>query len=270
MGIFNRTLLILILWSLGQAGAQTPPHLRTPFIEDWGQVKPETLERQAKAFAGTFFIEGPGDRKEIALTFDDGPSDDTPALLDLLKKENVKVTFFWQGQNVLQYPEIVRRALAEGHVLANHSFSHPNLSKMEDGGMWWDYQMERTQQAFQKVAGFQPAMMRPPYGFLNDKQIKSLRDKGMTAILWSVDSADWFHIWQNSQDEMASSKIEAVIKQYIHPEAIVLMHDSGGRGRKPTIMATKALIPYLRQQGYGFTTVDRLLNIPVRQAISGE
>jgi peptidoglycan/xylan/chitin deacetylase (PgdA/CDA1 family) len=246
------------------AYAQTPPRLRTPFVENWGQIPPAVLDRQAKEFAGTYFLEGPGDRKEIAFSYDDGPSLDTPALLDLLKKENVKVTFFWQGSQIEQFPDTVRRALAEGHTLANHSYNHPDLSKLEDGGVWWKDQLEKTQLAYQKVVGFQPSMMRPPYGFLSDTQIKSLQSKGMKAILWSVDSADWFHIYQNKMDELASNAIENVIRQYIHPEAIVLMHDSGGRGRKPTIMATARLIPELRKQGYQFTTVDKLLNIPAK------
>ncbi|WP_051534558.1 polysaccharide deacetylase family protein [Deefgea rivuli] len=244
--------------------AQTPPRLRTPYIEAWNQLPPAEMERQAKAFPETFFIEGPGDRKEIALTYDDGPSEDTPALLDLLKQQQVKATFFWQGQNVLKYPEIVKRALAEGHVLANHSFNHPNLTELPADNAWWDQQLAKTQQAYQKVVGFQPSMMRPPYGFLGDAQIKALKDKKMQAILWSVDSADWFHTYQNSVDEVASGKIVSVVLQYIHPEAIVLLHDAGGRGRKPTIMASATLIPQLKQQGYRFTTVDKLLNIPAK------
>lgn len=259
-------IVIGVLVSASIANAQTPPRLRTPFVENWGQIPPAVLDRQAKEFAGTYFLEGPGDRKEIAFTYDDGPSLDTPALLDLLKKENVKVTFFWQGSQIEQFPETVRRALAEGHTLANHSYNHPDLSKLEDGGVWWQDQLEKTQQAYQKVVGFQPAMMRPPYGFLNDSQIKSLQGKGMKAILWSVDSADWFHTHQNKMDELASNAIENVIRQYIHPEAIVLMHDSGGRGRKPTILATSRLIPELKKQGYQFTTVDKLLNIPAKLA----
>jgi peptidoglycan/xylan/chitin deacetylase (PgdA/CDA1 family) len=246
--------------------AQTPQRLRTPVIDNRGQISAATLERQAQQFPRTFYLEGAGDKKEIAFTFDDGPSADTVALLDVLKKENVKATFFWQGKNVLLHPEVVKRALDEGHVLGNHSFNHPNLSKMEEDALWWGSQLQKTQQAFQKVAGFQPAMMRPPYGFLTDSQIGKLKERGMTAILWSVDSADWYHTWQSSANDVASGKIEAVIKQYVHPEAIVLMHDDGGRGRQPTVMAVKALIPALREQGYRFTTVDQLLGIPAKLA----
>ena len=265
----QKTALLACLILLGtQAIAQSPPRLRTPFVEGWDQVPPEKLAQQASDFPATFFLEGPGERKEIALTYDNGPSADTPALLDVLKKHNVKATFFWLGNAIEQHPDIVKRAHAEGHTLANHSFSHPRLMKLEDGNNWWTYQIEKTQQAYQKVLGFQPSLMRPPYGFLSDAQVKFLAQKNMQAILWSVDSADWYHTHKNSVDDIASAKIEDVIKKYIHPEAIVLLHDAGGRGRKPSIMATERLIPELKQQGYRFTTVDQLLNIPAKLAPS--
>ncbi|WP_052190471.1 polysaccharide deacetylase family protein [Chitinibacter sp. ZOR0017] len=244
--------------------AQTPPRLRTPVVENQGQVSAAQLEGQAQRFPQTFFLEGPGDRQVVALTFDDGPSLDTPALLDTLKKEGVKATFFWQGQNVLAHPEIVRRAVAEGHTVANHSFSHPNLSKMEEGGFWWDLQLAKTQSAFQQVVGFQPALMRPPYGFLNDGQIKALQARSVHAILWSVDSADWYHTWKISNESLASAQIHEVVAQYLHPEAIVLLHDSGGRTRRPTVAAVQTLIPAIRAKGYQFVTVDQLLKVPAK------
>ncbi len=273
MNIFKSFIVTsnLILLSVATY-AQTPPHLRTPFVENWEQVPPAKLAQQAKDFPNTFYLEGPGDRQEIALTFDDGPSADTPALLDLLKKENIKATFFWQGSQIEKYPDIARRAYAEGHTLANHSYNHPRLIPLENGNAWWTQQIEKTQTVYQKVLGIQPSMMRPPYGFLSDSQVQFLQQKNMAAILWSVDSADWFHTYKNSNNDNAAAKITSVIQEYIHPEAIVLMHDSGGRGRKPTIMAVTQLIPELKKQGYSFTTVDRLLDIPplLKQEISSQ
>lgn len=265
--MFGKIRLVFVLVAILSTSisvAQTPARLRTPVVENRGQVSAAELERQARQLPNAFYLEGPGERKQLALTFDDGPSEDTAALLDVLKQENVKATFFWQGQNVLQYPQLVKRAIAEGHTLANHSFNHPNLTKLEADQQWWTEQIQKTQAAFEKVAGFQPALMRPPYGFIHDSQVQALQQQGIKTILWSVDSADWYHIWQNSVDTAASAQIESVIKQYVHPEAIVLLHDAGGRGRKPTVMAVKALIPQLRQQGYSFTTVDQLLNIPAK------
>jgi peptidoglycan/xylan/chitin deacetylase (PgdA/CDA1 family) len=253
-----------LVWMTTQAIAQSPPRLRTPFVEGWDQVPPAKLAQQASDFPQSFFLEGPGERKEIAFTFDDGPSADTAALLDLLKKENVKATFFWQGSQIEKYPELARRAYVEGHTLANHSYNHPRLIPLEGENQWWKQQIEKTQNVYQNILGFQPSMMRPPYGFISDSQIQFLQQKKMYAILWSVDTADWYHTHKNGFDEIAASKIVNVVQDYIHPEAIVLMHDSGGRGRKPTIMAVAQLIPELKMQGYRFTTVDQLLNIPAQ------
>lgn len=260
------TLLLMLglIFFAAQAIAQSPPRLRTPIVEGWDQVPSAKLAQQASDFPKSFFLEGPGDRKEIALTFDDGPSRDTAALLDLLKKENIKATFFWQGSQIERFPELARRAYAEGHTLANHSYNHPRLIPLEDGNQWWTQQIEKTQAIFQNVLGFQPSMMRPPYGFISDQQVQNLQQKKMFTILWSIDTADWYHTHKNSVDEMAAAKIAGVLQDYLHPEAIVLMHDAGGRGRQPTIMAVAQLIPELKKQGYRFTTVDRLLDIPAQ------
>ncbi|XZG69669.1 polysaccharide deacetylase family protein [Chitinibacteraceae bacterium HSL-7] len=264
MHLIRHTLLCTILaLATTPLLAETPGKLRTPVIANWGQIPADTLDKQAAAFPDTFYLEGPGSRKLIALTYDDGPGEATPALLDLLKKHGVKATFFWQGANVEAHPDLVKRALAEGHTLANHSYSHPNLSEMADDS-WWTSQIARTQQAFQQVAGFQPALMRPPYGFLTDDQIKSLKSRGMRAILWSVDTADWYHTHTAFAQEIARDRIADVVRTYVHPEAIVLMHDSGGYTRKPSVDATALLIPELKKKGYAFTTVDRLLNVSAK------
>jgi peptidoglycan/xylan/chitin deacetylase (PgdA/CDA1 family) len=244
--------------SLPSAWAGTPQTVRTPFVENWGQVPLATLERQAKAYEGTFYLEGLGQKPVVALTYDDGPSQDTAALLDVLKKYNVKATFFWLGSSIEKYPEIAKRALAEGHTLANHSYNHPNLSEMPSD-TWWTAQLAKTQQIYQSVLGIKPTLMRPPYGFLLDSQVLALKERGMKAILWSVDTADWFHTHSIRNDDAASQKIASMVTQYVHPEAIILMHDAGGRGRVPTVLATDMFIPQLKKKGYSFVTVDQLI-----------
>lgn len=264
----QRTAISLLIASFSlvmtQAIAQSPPRLRTPIVEGWDQVPAAKLAQQASDYPSSFFLEGPGDKKEIALTFDDGPSADTAALLDALKKENVKATFFWQGSQIKKFPDLARRAHAEGHTLANHSYNHPRLIPLEADQQWWTQEIGKTQQVYQDVLGFQPSMMRPPYGFISDQQVEFLQAKGMMTILWSIDTADWYHTHKNSIDDIAATKIADVIREYLHPEAIILLHDSGGRGRKPSIIAVEQLIPELKKQGYRFTTVDRLLNVPAK------
>ncbi|QLG87562.1 polysaccharide deacetylase family protein [Chitinibacter bivalviorum] len=254
-----------LLFSVSLVSAATPQTVRTPFVENWGQVPLATLERQAKTFEGTYYLEGLGNSKVVALTYDDGPSKDTPALLDVLKKNNVKATFFWLGSNIEKHPDIAKRALAEGHTLGNHSYNHPNLSDLQ-GDTWWTDQLAKTQDVYRKVLGVQPKLMRPPYGFLRDAQIEALKAHEMKAILWSVDTADWYHTHTIKNDLEASQKIAGIVNQYVHPEAIILMHDAGGRGRVPTLMATELFIGQLKSQGYGFVTVDQLIKTDVAKA----
>ena len=105
----------------------------------------------------------------IAMTFDDGPSpDNTTRLLDILKQRNIKVTFFMIGPNVVAHPEIARRALAEGHEIGNHSWTHPQLSKLSD--LRVAEEITKTQEAIKNACGFTPTLLRPPYGAITKRQ----------------------------------------------------------------------------------------------------
>src|SRR5947199_2655030 len=107
----------------------------------------------------------------IAMTFDDGPSAKlTPKLLDLLAAHHIKATFLLIGENTAEYPDIVAREVQEGHEVANHSWSHPNLGKMSDDGVRG--QLRKTDAAIQSAAGIRPTLMRPPYGSISVRQKK--------------------------------------------------------------------------------------------------
>src|SRR5438270_8314059 len=129
-------------------------------------VAPQTGEKPkltATAEPGITFdwvhVDGP----YVAMTFDDGPSAKlTPKLLDLLAAHHIKATFFLIGQNVGEYPDIVAREMREGHVVANHSWSHPNFGKMSDEGI--RSQLRRTDDTIRSATGNRPTLMRPPYG----------------------------------------------------------------------------------------------------------
>jgi peptidoglycan/xylan/chitin deacetylase (PgdA/CDA1 family) len=127
----------------------------------------------------------------IALTFDDGPDKKlTPELLDLLAKHHIKATFFVLGQLVTENPEIVARAVREGHEIGNHSWSHPNFLKMSDEGV--RKQLRQTDDAIKQATGSRPTLMRPPYGNLNTRQKNWVHDEfGYRIILWDVDPFDW-------------------------------------------------------------------------------
>lgn len=123
-----------------------------------------------------------------ALTFDDGPSLNTPALLDMLDSYGIKATFFLLGQNVRYYPEIVRRIQAEGHEIGNHTWSHPNLRILS-----FDRQQEELHATDEllRSLGVTALYMRPPYGNFDERTVQIADDLGVDIILWSLDSRDW-------------------------------------------------------------------------------
>src|SRR5215212_4043571 len=127
----------------------------------------------------------------IAMTFDDGPSATlTPKLLDLLAAHHIKATFFVIGENVAEHPEIVARAAQEGHEIANHSWSHPNLGKLGDEAV--RRELQRTDDAIKTAVGARPTLMRPPYGSITPRQRNWIHETfGYRIIIWDVDPLDW-------------------------------------------------------------------------------
>lgn len=231
--------------------------VRTPFLPGWGQVPLEQVEAQAARYPGVVHLHGKADKKVVALTYDDGPSLDTPALLDVLKRHKVKAAFFWQGQNVGRSPMTVKRALEEGHALGSHSWSHPYLDK-EPRDSYWRTQIENTQTMFEKRIGKKPRFFRPPYGFLSDAQVQDFADRGFEVVGGSVVSDDWFFTHELPEAEAVDKIVERVL-DYVHPGAIVVMHDSGGRTRVPTVKATDRLIGELKRRGYRIVPVGELI-----------
>ncbi|GLS03786.1 hypothetical protein GCM10007860_09310 [Chitiniphilus shinanonensis] len=244
---------LVLLASLAYA---KEPKIRTPFLEGWEQVSLEQMERQAKAYPEVYWIEGPGESKVVAFTFDDGPNPiNTPPLLKVLKKHGVHATFFQLGMWVEKYPDLARKVLADGHVLGNHSYDHPYAGKLSNT-VFWEDQVAKTQAVFQRVLGFTPTLYRPPYGEITDSQVELLRDKGIKVISWSVDTRDWL----SARSMNGDAQIEGMVTQYVHPEAIVLMHDGGGP-RDHTVEAVDRLIGNLKEQGYTFVTIDKLIGV---------
>src|SRR5262249_17111753 len=127
----------------------------------------------------------------IAMTFDDGPSSaTTPRLLDILKARHIKATFFMIGQNAESNPDIVRRILAEGHEIGNHSWTHPQLSKLPEDKV--TEEITKTQDAIRSACGYTPTLMRPPYGAITKAQREWIENQfGLNVILWTVDPFDW-------------------------------------------------------------------------------
>jgi peptidoglycan/xylan/chitin deacetylase (PgdA/CDA1 family) len=185
----------------------------------------------------------------IAMTFDDGPSATlTPKLLDLLAAHHIKATFFVIGENVAEHPEIVARAAREGHEIGNHSWSHPNFSKMSDEGV--RRQLQQTDDAIKGATGRRPTLMRPPYGSITAREKRWIHDEfGYQIILWEVDPYDW--------KRPGPAVVRNRILKETRPGSIVLSHDI----HPGTIEAMPSTFDELEAKGFKFVTVSELIRM---------
>jgi len=183
----------------------------------------------------------------IAMTFDDGPSAKlTPKLLELLTAHHIKATFFLIGQNVAENPEIVVREVREGHEIANHSWSHPNLAKMSDDGVRG--QLHKTEDAIRSAVGNRPTLLRPPYGSITARQKKWINQEfGYKIVLWDVDPLDWRRPGPNVVCNRILKNTRA--------GSIVLAHDI----HPGTIEAMPCVLNQLEAKGFKFVTVSELI-----------
>jgi peptidoglycan/xylan/chitin deacetylase (PgdA/CDA1 family) len=198
------------------------------------------------------------DQPYIAMTFDDGPSaENTPRLLEMLKQRNIKATFFLIGQNAAANPDLVRRILAEGNEVGNHSWTHPQLSKLSDDRV--TAEITKTQDAIKQASGFTPTILRPPYGAITPRQRAWIETQfGLNIILWSVDPFDW--------KRPGASVITQRILSQVRPGAIILSHDI----HKQTVDAMPATLDGLIAKGYKFTTVSQLIAMNKPKSMSAE
>jgi peptidoglycan/xylan/chitin deacetylase (PgdA/CDA1 family) len=183
----------------------------------------------------------------VALTFDDGPHPTlTPRLLDMLKERGVKATFYVIGQEVVRFPEIVQRMVAEGHEIGNHTHTHPSLPKI--GSARVGEEISKSNAAIEQAVGVRPTTMRPPYGAINPAITKRLNEEfDLPVILWSVDPQDW--------KIRKASHVSNHMLQNAHPGAILLAHDI----HASTIDAMPAVLDGLAAKGYRFATVSELI-----------
>jgi peptidoglycan/xylan/chitin deacetylase (PgdA/CDA1 family) len=185
----------------------------------------------------------------IAITFDDGPHGvNTPRLLEMLRQRGIHATFFLVGECVAENPDIVKQIVKEGHEVANHSWSHPNLLKLSAEAV--NEQLERTHNVITQVLGTPPVLFRPPYGNFNQKQREWAHNTwGYTTIIWDVDSLDWQH--------RNPAKTESIILAHTRPGSIILCHDI----HKSTIDAMPSVLDKLLAKGFKFVTVSELIKM---------
>ncbi|MFF4871785.1 polysaccharide deacetylase family protein [Streptomyces sp. NPDC003444] len=184
--------------------------------------------------------------KCIALTFDAGPGKDTPKLLDILKEKQVPATFFLLGsKHVDRYPKVVKRIADEGHEVANHTWTHRILTDLDAAEV--REELERTQDAVEKITGRKPTLMRPPQGRTDDTVSEVSRELGLAQILWSITAKDY------STDD--SALIRQRVLDQAHGDGIILLHDI----YDGTVPAVPPIIDELKRRGFTFVTVPELL-----------
>ncbi len=188
-------------------------------------------------------------KKIVALTFDDGPGGYTEELLDLLKKEGVKATFFVLGTRVDTYPELIRRMEAEGHEVGNHSNSHKNLKSMTTLAQV-KKEMNLCADKVEKVLGHRPTVMRCPGGSYDDTVKQYAADEGIPIIQWGVDTRDW-----ESRNSAAIMNKTFSGSYAVEDGDIVLLHDI----HKSTVDTMPQMIKKFKELGYTFVTVTELL-----------
>ena len=190
--------------------------------------------------------------KKVALTFDDGPDTYyTPQILEILKRNDIKATFFIVGLRAQAHPEMVRRMVNEGHSIGNHTWDHPLLSKLPPDRV--KEQVQKTEQLLYKITGFNTAMFRPPYGSTTSQVTNEISSLGYKMIDWSIDTRDW--------DKTPVPQIMNYVSTELYPGGIILQHCAGG-DLSNTVKALPQIISSLKSKGYSFVLVQDLLDIP--------
>jgi len=192
------------------------------------------------------------DHPMAALTFDDGPDDKyTPRILDILKKEDVKGTFFVVGQQAKQHPQMMKRIVEEGHVVGNHSWDHPDLAKAATDKI--QSEIMSTDDEIKQLTGAVPTLFRAPYGAVSPQLALEAAESGHELIGWSVDTLDW--------DGKSVAQILTNVKKEVRPGSIILQHFAGGKkgNLNNTVEALPQIIAYLKQKGYTLVTVPELI-----------
>jgi len=191
-----------------------------------------------------------GGEKVIALTFDDGPwPSNTLKILDTLKKNNIKATFFWVGLAVKDHPQIAKQVVAEGHAIGNHTWHH--WYKRLDAATA-AREIDDTADLIYKTTGVRTALFRPPGAVMNNGVADYAKQKKNVIVMWSNDPMDY-------RPHSANQLVKNVMRK-AKPGAIILMHDGGGN-HSATVHALPQIITQLREQGYKFVTIPELLEM---------
>lgn len=182
------------------------------------------------------------EKYRIALTFDDGPSVYTESLLDGLKERDVQVSFFIVGQNAEKFPDTVKRAYEDGHLIGNHTYHHVDVAKISNDRA--KEEVQKTNEVLEQITDEKPEYMRPPFGSWQ-KELEL--EVGMLPVMWSIDPLDW-----------TTKNVSQIVNNIVtdaEENDIILMHDC----YESSVEAALQVIDILREAGFEFVTVDELL-----------
>ena len=184
-------------------------------------------------------------KKTVTLTFDDGPSGEiTDRVIEVLNENKMKATFFMLGSRMKQYPELVKKAVNNGHEVGSHGYSHKYLTKIKQNTL--DFEINETNRIYNEITGLDLLYLRPPYGKINEKIRKSIN---LPFILWSIDTRDW-------ETRDALNIINSVLDD-IQDGDIIIMHDN----YITTLEALRVILPELYVRGFQVVTLSELISL---------
>lgn len=240
---------------------------KIPRPKSAGKVRPISTPQQTAPVIPTkpqrpFVPRTPGHRvsqvsvpgKYVAITFDDGPSSaNTSQILDILQRHGARATFFVLGENAVRNKGLLARAVAEGHEIANHTYSHIKMTGVSKQTV--TREIERTNEIIKSATGFYPTAMRPPYGAINSELVDMMYNNyGMHAVLWDVDTRDWQHPGVSKVVQRAVGNAQS--------GSIILLHDI----HASTVNAVEEIVTGLQARGFKLVTVSQLIEMGRRAA----
>jgi len=201
---------------------------------------------------GESLYHGDRSRPVLALTFDDGPSESTPLLLDALSKHKASATFFMCGGNVRRCPDVAREVSARGHELGNHTYSHPRFDFKSPQFIYREMSLAQT--AIEEMTGVTPRWFRAPYGVRWFGVAQAQRILGLRGVMWTVIARDW---------RWPAERVSERVLNGASKGAIICLHDGRGMQRSPdisvTIQAMERILPRLQERGFQFLTLSQIL-----------
>ena len=242
----------------GETNINSVGSSRISASENWGlggygnEVKPTGIASAEELKKYNAYYVGNGDEKVIYLTFDAGyENGNTGPILDALKKHQATATFFVVGHYLESAPELVKRMVEEGHSVGNHTYHHPDMSKISDMESFRK-EMEGVSELFFQITGKELSMYyRPPQGKYSTENLKMAKDMGYHTFFWSLAYVDWYQDKQPSREEAFDKLLGR-----IHPGAVVLLHSTSSTNGE----ILDELLGKWEEMGYTFQSLDHLID----------